>query len=97
MKKALSALWLRLRKEDDGLLTLEWILLASLIVIGLVGAYTAVRDGFVDELGDIAEATIRIDQSFETSPPPCLPCAGSYGSWHDDDPSPSVTRGRNLP
>lgn len=97
MKQQRKRLWTRLRKEDDGLLTLEWILLATLIVIGLVGAYSAVRDGFVDELGDVADAVIRVDQSFHTEPPAGLPYAGSWGSWQDDDPPPQVTRGRNLP
>lgn len=97
MKRHLKRLWTRLRKEDEGLLTLEWILLATLIVIGLVGAYSAIRDGFVDELGDVAEAVIRVDQSFQTVAPVGLPGAGSWGSWQDDDPPPQVTRGRNLP
>lgn len=97
MKRHIFRLLTRLRQEDEGLLTLEWILLATLIVIGLVGAYSAIRDGFVDELGDVAEAVIRVDQSFHTEPPAGLPCAGSWGSWQDDDPAPQVTRGRNLP
>jgi len=97
MKRHIFRLWTRLHQEDEGLLTFEWILLATLIVIGLVGAYSAIRDGFVDELGDVAEAVIRVDQSFHTEPPAGLPGAGSWGSWQDDDPAPQVTRGRDLP
>ncbi|GAB4137791.1 hypothetical protein [Thermopirellula anaerolimosa] len=97
MKRHMHRLWTQLQREDEGLLTFEWILLATLIVIGLVGAYSAVRDGLVDELGDVAEAVIRVDQSFHTEAPADLPYAGSWGSWQDDDPAPVVTRGRDLP
>jgi hypothetical protein len=79
--------------QDQGQLTFEWILLITLIVIGVVGGYSAVRDGVIDELADIAGAIIAVDQSFTTESPDC--CTNcSWGSFQDDDPTPQVTRVR---
>jgi len=84
------------RCSRRGLMTFEWIVLITLLVIGIVGAYSAVRDGVVDELGDTAAAVLSVDQSFHTEPPERLPCAGSWGSWQDDDAGTQLERGRNL-
>jgi len=87
----------RNRNQDRrGLMTFEWIILITLLVIGVIGAYTAVRDGLVDELGDTAAAVLSVDQSFHTEPPAGLPCAGSWGSWQDDNAANQLERGRNL-
>jgi hypothetical protein len=43
----------RARDEDHGTLTFEWILLITVLVIGVVGGLSAVRDGIIDELGDV--------------------------------------------
>lgn len=93
MRKKLSRFY---RPPRRGLMTFEWIILITLLVIGMVGAYTAVRDGFVDELGDTAAAILSVDQSFHTEPPEGLPCAGSWGSWQDDNAADQLERGRNL-
>jgi Flp pilus assembly pilin Flp len=50
--------------EDDGVLTFEWITLASLITIGVVGGVAVVRDALIDELTDVAEAMVSLDQSY---------------------------------
>ena len=89
MKTVLKRIW----NEDQGVLTFEWILLITVIVIGIVGGYTAVRDGVIDELGDVAGAIIAVDQSFTTEPPPCCPCL-DWGHFEDDDPTPEVCRER---
>jgi len=77
-------------------MTFEWIILITLLVIGILGAYSAVRDGVVDELGDTAAAVLSVDQSFHTEAPERLPCAGSWGSWQDDEAGAQLERGRNL-
>ena len=46
----------RIMKDESGVLTFEWILLITVLVIGLVGALSAVRDALNTELGDVAEA-----------------------------------------
>jgi Flp pilus assembly pilin Flp len=60
MKKVLTQVW----KEEDGVLTFEWILLVTLLTIGIVSGLAAARDGIIDEMGDVAEAMLALDQSF---------------------------------
>jgi len=60
MSKCLARLW----KEEDGVLAFEWVLLVTLLVIGIVSGVAAARDGIVDELGDVAEAMLAVDQSY---------------------------------
>ncbi len=73
----------RMWKDDEGVLTFEWVLLITLLVIGIVGGYSAVRDGVIDELGDVAGAVLRVDQSFTAEAPACAPCMGT-ASWTDN-------------
>lgn len=60
MKRFLNALW----QEDDAVLSFEWVVLLTLIVIGIVGGVAAARDAIIDELGDIAQATLNLNQSY---------------------------------
>lgn len=85
------------KQRRRGVLTFEWVLLITVLVIGIVGGYSAIRDAVIDEMGDIAGAVIAVDQSFTTVAPACCPASFSWGSFQDDDPTPVVTRGRNLP
>ena len=39
-----------------GVLTLEWVLLVTLVVIGIIGGLGAVRYATVSELGQLADA-----------------------------------------
>lgn len=65
MKLAFQRLW----TEDDGVLSFEWVLLVTVIVIGIVGGLAAARDGIIDELGDAAQAMIALDQSYRVDNP----------------------------
>jgi Flp pilus assembly pilin Flp len=60
MKKTLSNMW----SEDDGVLSFEWVLLVTLLVIGIVTGVTAARDAIIDELGDVSQAMLAVDQSY---------------------------------
>lgn len=60
MKNFVSRIW----SEEEGVLTFEWILLTTVLVIGIVGGVAAVRDALIDELGDIAQALCALDQSY---------------------------------
>src|SRR5262245_39957470 len=51
-------------REDDGVLSFEWVLLTTLVVIGIVGGLAAARDAITDELGDVAEAMLALDGSY---------------------------------
>ena len=56
--------WIRMWKEDDGVLSFEWVLLVTLLTIGIVSGVAAARDAIIDELGDVAQAMLALDQSY---------------------------------
>ncbi len=60
MKSLLKRMW----KEEEGVLTFEWILLVTLLTIGIVSGLTAARDAMIEELSDVAEAMVSLDQSY---------------------------------
>jgi hypothetical protein len=49
------------RRRRRGEITLEWILLGTLLVIGVIGGLGAARAAIVDELGDVAEAVTALE------------------------------------
>jgi len=65
MKKVLSRMW----KEEDGVLSFEWVLLVTLLTIGIVSGLAGARDAIIDELGDVAEAMLALDQSYTIDNP----------------------------
>ncbi len=65
MSHGMSRIW----NEENGVLTFEWILLITVLVIGIVGGISAVRDAYVDELGDVGEAMGSLSQSYWINPP----------------------------
>lgn len=60
MKRCLKNMWV----EQEGVLSFEWTLIVTLVVIGIVSGLAGARDAIIDELGDFAEAAQGIDQSF---------------------------------
>lgn len=60
MQTFLQSMW----REDDGVLSFEWTIIAVVVVFGIVGGLAAARDAILDELGDVAEAYLNIDQSY---------------------------------
>ena len=54
----------RIWNDESGVLTFEWILLITVLVIGIVGALSAVRDALNTELADVAGAIVALDQSY---------------------------------
>ena len=86
MKSLLNRVW----REDEGVLTFEWILLITVLVIGIVGGLSAVRDAALTELGDVAEAMISLDQSYsilspwEIYTPDCLTDGATDSSYTDE-------------
>ena len=55
--------------EEDGVLTFEWTLLLTLLVLGIVSGVAAVRDAIIDEFGDTAEVMMAVDQSYHVGFP----------------------------
>ena len=49
------------RKQRRGVLTLEWILLITVLIIGVIGGLGAVRNAMNSELLDLAEAIEAIN------------------------------------
>ena len=60
MKTLFYQMWV----QDQGVLSFEWVLLLTLLSVGIVSGLAAARDAIIDELGDVAEAAISLDQSF---------------------------------
>ncbi len=60
MKKVLASMW----KEEDGVLSFEWVLLVTLLTVGIVAGVAGARDAIIDELGDVAQAMLALDQSY---------------------------------
>ena len=54
----------RIWQEDDGVLSFEWTLLTTLVVLGIVAGISAARDAVIDELGDAAQAMLNLDNSY---------------------------------
>ena len=53
------------RVKRRGVLTLEWILLVTVLVIGIIGGLGAVRNATIGELSDLAEAIESINVKTE--------------------------------
>lgn len=87
----------RICREDQGVLTFEWILLVTIVILGIVGGLSAVRDAIIDELGDIGGAVIAVDQSWTIETSSCDPCGMDFGSYADDSPTPQISRSRPAP
>ena len=60
MNLLINKMW----KEEDGVLSFEWTLLTTLLVLGIVGGLSAARDAIIDELGDTAQVMQAVDQSY---------------------------------
>ena len=65
MRKFLSRMW----HEQDGVLSFEWTMLASLLTVGVVAGVSSLRDGMIDEMGDLTRAMTSLDQSYRVQGP----------------------------
>jgi hypothetical protein len=60
-----SNVLVRLWRDDCGaLLAVEWVVLATVMVLGLFPGLVAVRQGVLSELVDVANAVLGLDQSY---------------------------------
>jgi hypothetical protein len=65
------------RKQDRrGVLTLEWILIITILVIGIVGGVAVVRNAIVTEMYDMSESinSLQIKTDAECMAETGLPC-----------------------
>jgi Flp pilus assembly pilin Flp len=65
MQRCCARFW----REDDGVLAFEWVLLVTLLTIGVIGGIAAARDAIIDELGDVAQSMVALDQSYTVAFP----------------------------
>lgn len=65
----MKTILLRAYHEDDGILSFEWVLLITLLTIGIVGGLAAARDAVIDELGDAAQSMLALDQTYDVDFP----------------------------
>jgi len=65
----MNALARRLWTEEDGVLSFEWTLIVTVLVIGVVAGLAAARDAIIDELGDAAQAMLALDDSYVLESP----------------------------
>lgn len=59
----------RLWCEDEGILTFEWILLLTLLVIGVIGGVAGIRDAIIHECQGVVGAMCALDQGYKIVPP----------------------------
>ncbi len=93
--RSIQQLGQKIWQNEQGVLSFEWVLLITVLVIGIVGALSAVRDSIIDELGDMAGATVAIDQSYTVTfceacippnTPECFRVTGRSFSFADTIP-----------
>src|SRR3954467_2370864 len=65
MRRQFSRVW----REQDGVLSFEWTMLASLLTVGVVAGVASLRDAMVDEMGDLTYAMTSLDQSYRIQGP----------------------------
>jgi Flp pilus assembly pilin Flp len=65
MRNTLVRLW----SETDGVLSFEWTVLVTLLVLGVVSGLSGARDAIIDELGDAAQAMLALDDSYQLDSP----------------------------
>ncbi len=55
----------RIWNEESGVLTFEWILLITLLVIGIVSGLAVIRDAYILEAAETAEAMMALHQDYK--------------------------------
>ena len=55
------------RKQAGFIVTLELLLISTVLIIALIVGWVAVRDGILMELGDLSEAIGALNQSYSVS------------------------------
>ena len=59
----------RLCNEDEGVLTFEWIVLLTFLVVGIVGGVAGIRDAINHEAQGTVGAMLSVDQSYQVASP----------------------------
>ena len=70
---------MRLWREDEGVLTFEWIMLLTLLVIGVIGGVAGIRDAILEECQGVVGAITSLDQSYFVQPPLAVSVSSTSG------------------
>lgn len=98
--------YMRDRKQRGFIVSAELIFIVTILVIGLIVGWVAIRNAVVAELHDVSEAIGAVNQSFQftgTNGEPGVPAALTAGSNFDDAPDAaaagpgSIIAGDTLP
>ncbi len=60
----MSRFW---NEQDGAIISAEFILVATILVLGVIVGLKSVRDSVVSELADVAQAIANVDQSYTYS------------------------------
>lgn len=71
-------------RDETGSLTLEWIFMFSLLVVGIAGGVAIIRNAMILEAGEDAGAAVSLTPNYTVNAPPTLslddePCATIKG------------------
>lgn len=58
----------KMNRRNQGVLTFEWIVLATLLAVGIIAGVSLMRDSITSESGDVAEAITCANQEYTYSP-----------------------------
>jgi Flp pilus assembly pilin Flp len=60
----MKRLCVRIWREEQGVLTFEWVLILTLLIIGIIGGLAGIRDALSIELSNVAGAAAAVDMSY---------------------------------
>ncbi len=91
MRQLFSRLW----KDEDGIVALEYLLVATIIGLGLIVGITAVRQAIVTEFVELAAAITNINQAYSYTG--FSVCIAQTGGGQATDQVPTITLGNVAP
>jgi Flp pilus assembly pilin Flp len=91
MRQVFARLW----KDEDGIVALEYLLVATIIGLGLIAGITAVRQAIVTELVELAAAITNVNQAYSYTG--FSVCVAQTGGGQASDIVPTITIGSVAP
>lgn len=71
---------MKLLQKHRGVLAFEWVLVCTLLIIGIIGGLAAARNAFLYEIDDTIEVVRKIDAKFVETPETQTNSMNSTGS-----------------
>lgn len=70
-------------QDENGGITLEWIFILVVLVIGIIGTWGIMRDALIVEAGETADAVLKLDAGYSVQAPPTVTLTGMKGGGED--------------